>query len=268
MNVLVTGGNGYIAKSIARYCNTQFNLDIVTRAECNLEDRKSVDLFMQNKEYDCVIHTAIAGGSRLKDDESSVVFKNVSMVQNLLRHKNKFNRFINIGSGASIWMPDTPYGMSKQIIEKYVGELDEGFTLNVYGVFDEYELDTRFIKANIKRYIKKEPLSIHCNKYMSFFYMKDFINLLQQYVALDVNHLSKVIDCCYDKTYSLHEIASDMINKLSDYSVPILETKNDEVEYYCGIKVPRSVAPANFIGIHKGIIETYKALLETQLKTE
>jgi UDP-glucose 4-epimerase len=92
------------------------------------------------------------------------------------------------------------------------------YNIRIYGVFDENELDTRFIKNNIKRYINRESLKIHQNKIMDFFYMEDLVTLVKHYIS--ETHLPKNVDCSYDYNHSLYDIAH-MINNLSDYKVDI-----------------------------------------------
>ena len=94
-----------------------------------------------------------------------------------------WKKLISFGSGAEIGYPSDPYGLSKNIINRIIKEESNFFNIRIYGVFDENELDTRFIKNNIKRYINKQPLEIHENKYMDFFYMKDLITVTDRAVS-------------------------------------------------------------------------------------
>jgi nucleoside-diphosphate-sugar epimerase len=125
-----------------------------------------------------VIHTAISGGSRLQLDDSSVFDKNMSMFNNLVANQKSFSKLISFGSGAEIFHGDTPYANSKREIANKIQNYDNFYNLRIFGVFDENELNTRFIKANLIRYLKKEPMVIHQNKIMDFFYMKDLISLV------------------------------------------------------------------------------------------
>ena len=89
MNILITGGNGYIAKSLA---NKLDNVTSITRKDFDLTDRKSADDWFYGRYFDVVIHTAIKGGSRLKKDNSDAFYQNIQMFYNLLN--NKRNRHL------------------------------------------------------------------------------------------------------------------------------------------------------------------------------
>ena len=76
MKILITGGNGYIAKSLSKKLD---NVTLITRKDFDLTDRTSTNKWFQNKYFDIVIHTAISGGSRLQKDDSDVFYQNIQM---------------------------------------------------------------------------------------------------------------------------------------------------------------------------------------------
>jgi len=225
--ILLTGSNGYIAKSI--YESLQFDFEIfqISRKNFNLENFLDVHNFFKNQYFDIVIHTAIQGGSRLNLENNSQIEKNLKMYYNLLDHKKYFNKLINIGSGAEFYSHETPYSLSKKIIARSIDCHDNFYNLRIFGIFDHNELDTRFIKSNILRYKKLENIIIHKNKFMDFIHMKDFIKILEHYL-LSTNNLPKHINCVYNTKYSLNDIGK-IINTLSSNKVNI-QTSDDGLD--------------------------------------
>lgn len=254
MNILITGGNGYIAKNLYKGLNNKYNVTTITRNDFNLLDRYATDLFFSDKHFDVVIHTAISGGSRLKKDTEDVLDENLIMYYNLLANKSKFNKFISFGSGAEITSQQDPYGLSKHVINYSMQNKDNFHNIRIFAVFDENELNTRFIKSNILRYLNNQPIEIHQDKLMDFFYMEDLITLIEY--CINSNNLPKEIDCSYKNTYSLKDI-SDIINTLSDYKVPIKIF--NEVE---GVKYTGNFTDLNidYIGLEQGIKNVYNKL--------
>jgi hypothetical protein len=122
-------------------------------------------------------------------------------------------------------------------------------------VFDENELNTRFIKANILRYLKNDPMMIQ-DKRMTFFYMKDLIMLVKHYINTDNAKLIKECDCAYVAEYSLFEIAN-MINELGDYKVPIYMDIQTQQDYTSKYNAPYGL---NHIGLQQGIRDVYNKL--------
>ena len=255
MNILITGGNGYIAKSLyGMDIAFEDNITAITRKDFDLTDRHATNKWFEGKYFDVVIHTAVKGGSRLLVDGGNIFYENIQMFYNLLNNKHCFGKLINFGSGAELGIPSDPYGLSKNIISRIINNENNFYNIRIYGVFDENELDTRFIKSNIKRYINKEPIEIHQDKLMDFFYMKDLIELVRHFIYKD--NLPKNIDCTYDiDAYSLSDIAY-IINNLSDYKVEI-KIGEGKGKKYVGDWNPINV---NYIGLEQGIKETYKKL--------
>ena len=254
MTILITGGNGYIAKSITNTLWDRYHILSPGKEELDLTNRKSVDKFFKDKQFDVVIHTAIRGGSRLNEDDQTVLLDNIIMMTNLHSHQDKYSKLINLGSGAEIYAPETPYGASKKWCNELVKKIENWYTIRIYAVFDENELDTRFIKANIKNYIAGEPIMIHQDKLMDFFYMKDLVSLIE-FCILN-NSLDKEIDCCYTNTMALSGIAS-IINNLSTWKVPINFDSSKPSNSYIGKTID---LPIETIGLEQGIKNVFNKL--------
>jgi nucleoside-diphosphate-sugar epimerase len=255
MNVLITGGNGYVAKSLYSALKEKYNITLITRKNFDLTDSFETLKFFSNKYFDIVIHTAAVGGSRLTPENSSTMDQNLQMYYNLLSCKNKYNKFIYFGSGAEIYNPESPYGLSKRVIAKSISEIENFYNLRIFGVFDENEWETRFIKTCIKKYINKEPMLIQ-DKKMSFFYMQDLITLVDYHIQTLPSSLLKESNCAYVNSNSLLDIAN-IINKLDDYKVPINVDTQIGKDYESKYNAPYDL---KYIGLQQGIIKTYNKL--------
>ncbi len=256
MNILITGGNGYIAKSLYTALEDQYAITNITRHDFDLTEFEAMNKFFQGKYFDVVIHCAVQGGSRLRVDSYKDMDINLVMYYNLLQHKPHYNKLIHFGSGAEIHNPESPYGLSKRVIAKSILETDNFYNIRVFGVFDENELNTRFIKANMLRYLKKDPMMIQ-DKKMSLFYMKDLITLVKHHIDTEPAKLIKESNCAYVTEYSLLEIAN-MINELSHYKVPIYMDTQPSADYTSDFNAPYAL---NYIGLKQGIKTVYDNLL-------
>lgn len=255
--ILVTGANGYIARAIIHKFNDTHEVNTLTRRDVDLCDSRQVDEFFSSETFDIVIHCAVQGGSRLHPETMDMLDSNLKMYYNLLKHKDKFKKFIHIGSGAEFNAKHTPYGLSKHVINASISEKDNFYNLRIFGVFDENELDTRFIKSNIMKYIKREPIEIHQIKKMDFIYMPDFLKIVDRYVN-DNDGLPKELNCVYKEKINLLAIASDIVS-LSEYSVDMKINYNNIVKDYTG-EYSAWLDSLNFIGLSQGIANVYEKL--------
>ena len=255
MKILITGANGYIGKSLYNALKDKYNVTIITRNECDLIDSLVVDSYFLNKWFDVIIHCATSGAVNPRKIDWDIMDNNLKIYYNLLKNKNHFNKLINLGSGAEIYIPDTPYGLSKKVISNSILNKDNFYNLRIFGVFDENELDTRFIKTNIKRYINKEAIQIHEVKFMDFFYMQDLIKVVEYYI--NEGNPPKEFDCVYSETsYTLFGLAH-LITKLDNYEVDIINQGKNGDDY---ISKYRTILPIEFIGLEQGIKEVYNKL--------
>jgi GDP-L-fucose synthase len=256
MRILITGGNGYIAKSLYNNLYSKYKIVSITRQDFDLTDSFETIKYFSDKYFDIIIHCAVSGGSRLKSDDWGVLDDNLKMYYNLLNCKNKFTKLIHFGSGAELISQNTPYGLSKHIIRQSILRKDNFYNIRIFGVFDENELDTRFIKGNIKKYLNNQSITIHQDKFMDFFYMKDLVSLVEYYILNE--NLPSEVNCSYNKKYTLSNIAN-IINSLGNYRVNVDYNTEGMAEDY-NFKDINPLPNISFIGLENGIKQVYDKL--------
>jgi nucleoside-diphosphate-sugar epimerase len=254
MKILITGGNGYIAQSIYDALKNEHDVALITRQDFDLTDTESTNQWFQDKHFDLLIHTAVVGGNRLNPEDESIIKSNLQMWRNLLYNQSSFAQLIQFGSGAELYAKDTPYGLSKSVIAESIKTKSNFTNIRIFAVFDKNELDRRFIKANIQRYINKESIIIHQDKYMDFLYMDDLISIIKFSI---LHPTVSLINCCYQEKYKLSDIAN-IINSLSTYKVPIEIHSEESTPPYTGAYADLGI---NFIGLEEGIKKVYQHLL-------
>jgi nucleoside-diphosphate-sugar epimerase len=256
MKILITGGNGYIAKSLHNFLKDKYEVTSITRYDFDLTNFEDTKRFFIGKYFDVVIHCAISGGSRLIEDTVDVIDNNLKMYYNLLSNRIYYHKFINFGSGAEYSNPDSFYGRSKSIISESIKYKTNFYNVIIHAVFDENELDTRFIKANLLRYINMQPMMVSSNKKMTFFYMKDLIKLVNHIIDTDTKKLTHLNWASYTRDYSLLELA-DIINNLDDHKVEVYSANKKEPDYVSNFNAGYLL---DYLGLEKGIMETYEKL--------
>lgn len=252
--ILITGSKGFIGRNLVK--TLPYDITAISRDDFDLSNLNETNRFFEDKYFDVVIHCATSGGSRLKKDEYLDYHNNILMIDNLIHNNNHYKKFINFTSGAeSNFDENNLYGKSKRYISDVIKKLKNYHNLKIYGCFGIDELETRFIKSNLIRYINRENMIIHQNKKMDFFYVKDLINSVKYIIENDI--LQKEFDLCYLEKYYLSEIA-EIINTLNpNYNVNIITQNSLITKDYIGNNCK---LPINWIGIKNGIKEMYEEI--------
>lgn len=277
MNILVTGANGFIGSNIIDLLsnNTDFNFFKGTRNTIDLCSIDNVEKYLDKNQIDAVIHCAIEGGSRLKQDNSEIFYRNILIYENLIKFNYRYKIFINFGSGAEFdrrydisnvneydmfnSIPTDFYGLSKNIISKLSVLYLSSVNLRLFGCFYHNELSTRFIKNNINNYINHKPIIIHQDRYMDLFYMEDLIKVIKHFLN-NLNIAHKDVNMSYLKKYKLSDIAN-IINELSSYKTDIIIENKSLGFNYTGNGSKLNSLNLNLKGIELGIKECYSKMI-------
>ena len=284
MNVLITGANGFIGSNLMTMLpDTDIKVFAGTRNTIDLYSSKAVSEYLKRNEITKIVHCAIAGNGRKETDTPDIVYKNLLMVQNLVQCQGENDLFINIGSGAEFdrrneiyredervvhyRIPTDYYGFSKNLIAKILRGYHNTVNLRVFGCFYHNEANDRFIKSNILRFLKDEPIIIRQDRYMDFFYMEDLATIIKHLLRKTEGHhlsyLNRDMNMSYRTSYTLRQIA-DMINKLDwqHHSEVIIEKEGMD-KAYCGRSYNFGIASCmnmEIKGLEKGIQECYGRL--------
>lgn len=271
MKILITGGNGNIAKIIKKHMSQKHNITCITRSDFDITDQLEVENYINNNSFDVLIHAAITGGRRTKDENGDVVYKNLLMFENLIKHSHKFKLIINFDSGAiydrstDIYcrkendiktIPIDYYGFSKYLIYKRSLYYDNVVNFRIFNIFHINEEPDRFIKACFIAKKNKTQVKIFQDKYFDFMYQDDFIKVIDYYLDNYGNDLPKTINLSYINKYKLSDIAFMILNDMEKIIIEDTTCKNN----YCGDGNLLHTLDINLNGIENSIIN-YEANL-------
>ena len=95
-NMLITGGNGFLAKELALYFsnNSEINLISTNRSTLDITNAQQVNDFFNLNNIDIVIHAAVKGGKRNQQENIDDFFSNISIISKIklffLKTSNSF----------------------------------------------------------------------------------------------------------------------------------------------------------------------------------
>lgn len=278
MNILITGGHGFVARSITEELKTKYNIFAPGHKELDLLNLQDLQNFITKHKIDIIIHTAICLGREFKLCTIEDAYKNILMSENLIIASKNCKYLINMASGGEFSIQNniydsyieeeifnivpTEYGaFSKSIIAKRILSLKQpvGINLRFLGCFGYYEKNDRFIKKSLINIINQQPIIIYQNRWMDFIYVKDLIKVIEFILSNDTTSLD--INCVYMTKYTLLDIAR-MIKTITQSDIEILINKEGLYNNYLANGNKLNSLNLSLIGLENGIKEVYEKLKE------
>jgi UDP-glucose 4-epimerase len=275
MNILITGGNGFLAKELIKYFSkskTKCNLLVTNRKTLDPTDYESVKSFFNEVKVDIVIHTAVRGGKRSHFESIDDIFENIAMFQNLSKFSDKFKLMFNFGSGAEFdrrfdingkmeidIFKATPvdfYGLAKNLITRKIYEMDSNiYNLRLFGCFGVYEESQRLFRTCFDNFKKGINANITQDKRMDYFYAQDVGRVIEYIIENhDVWDMSRDFNLCYKEKYRLSEYAN-MIKDLTSNTEDVIIKSNIPAYSYTGDSFLIEDLGIDLIGLQEGIKE-------------
>jgi GDP-L-fucose synthase len=206
MQVLITGGNGFIGRNLREYLSSikGYGVFAPSRSELDLLDADAVSRYIRANRIDAVFHAANTGGDR-KHAAREVLGRNLRMFFNVVRCRDSVERIIVCGSGAEydkriplvqvkeeefgVRIPADEYGFSKYIMSSYAQVAENVLSLRLFGVFGKYEdYESRFISNAIVKNLLHMPITIQQNVFFDYLYIDDCVRLIEQFMKRKPKH--------------------------------------------------------------------------------
>ncbi|HBG48361.1 MAG TPA: epimerase [Cyanobacteria bacterium UBA9971] len=273
--ILLTGGSGFVGKNILEsYLAEKYEIIAPPRTELNLFDEDSVDEFFLNKKFDIIIHAACKPGHRNAKDLSKLYCSNTKMFFHLVKHSDKFERMINLGSGAIYDnknykpkmkeeyfgqnIPQDEHGFCKYVTGKYILQFDKVVDLRIFGLFGKYEdYAIRFISNAICKTLFDLPITIKQNRKFDYVYINDLMPVLEHFIENKPKY--NAYNVTPDESIELYELV-EKIREISDKNLSIIVKEEGLGLEYSGDNslLKNEIKNLKFTEIDKAIKELYE----------
>lgn len=214
MSICILGAGGFIGRNLARSFPGSVAL---TRKELNLLDAEAVTSYFSKHHFDVVIHCAVMGGSRLREDDHSVLDQNLRMFFNVMNATRCKVYYFSSGAALRNFPnpPKDPYGFSKYVIEQHKSRRLQ--ILRIWGCFGPDEPPTRFL-ATAKR---DGHVTVPMDQEFDFIHVDDVARVIEYLIDRPV--FGYPLNMVYPgKKYRLSEIA-----EMAGVSVTVYGKKNE-----------------------------------------
>jgi GDP-L-fucose synthase len=223
-----------------------YEITNLSRNDLNVLNQQDVEKYLSVNNFDILVHTAILGGRRTKEENGDVTHFNLQMLENLLKHSEKFKMIINFDSAAIydrstdilerkesdiFTIPTDYYGFSKYLIYQRSLQYNNVYNFRIFNIFHSNEEPDRFIKSCFNAEKNDTQITIFEDKYFDFVYEDDFVKIIKYYFDNSENpdKLLKTINICYEKKYKLSEIAKLIVK--NDHQIVIQNSTLSEKNY-------------------------------------
>lgn len=227
LNIAVLGGSGFIGTHIVNHLQKDHYVISVTRETLNLSNKIEVDRFF-GKNFDIIINCATTGLKQINLEQSiKDAQNNLNVFMNFfINDKIKFEKFINIGSGAEFdasqnidnalekqifdCNPSDSYGWSKNIISRLCSTKYNFFTIRLFGCFSSGEPFFRLFQKILNASKTGEQINLKNDRYFDYVSFEDFLIVLDYFINNNI-FLDRDVNCVYREKRLLSHIVNDFI---------------------------------------------------------
>ncbi|MGN1078937.1 MAG: NAD-dependent epimerase/dehydratase family protein [Alphaproteobacteria bacterium] len=227
--ILLTGGTGFIGRNILPILQEKYDVFAPNRAELNVNDQKSIDMWLDKNDVDILVHCAIVNPAKTEDRNRNVL--NDTLKSFLCFNRHAFEKIVYIGSGAEYDkssdiidvseedigknIPTDEYGLAKYALNEIARSSENIINLRIFGCYGPAEPERRFIRHAIECCLKSEPVSIRQDCQFSYVYVKDLGQAVLR--VLETTTKFRDYNICSDFSYKLSDLAEIVKKQMRNF---------------------------------------------------
>jgi GDP-L-fucose synthase len=236
MNVLLTGGSGFIGRNILELMGDRYNLIAPSHRELDLLQENQVEGFLRDNRIDVVVHSAVKPAHRNAKDFTNIFYSDARMFFNLCRCASRYEKMIVLSSGATYdircslekvtedfydrSVPADEHGFFRYVSAKYIEAASNIIELRIFSIFGKHEdYAIRFISNAICKALFDLPITLKQNRLFDYLYVDDFMPILDFFIQNRPRH--KAYNVTPDHAIELHTLA-EKIRSVSGKDLPIV----------------------------------------------
>ncbi len=231
--LLLTGGTGFIGRNILPTLREKYDVSAPTRAEMDINDRKSVDDWINENRPDVLVHCAIVDPAKAADAGRSVLADTLRAFLCLTRHP--FEKIVYIGSGAEYDkskditdvceedigknLPADEYGLAKYALNEIARSSENIVNIRIFGCYGPTEPERRFIRHAIDCCLRNEPVTIRQDCRFSYVFVKDLARAVLRVLENETAYHDYNVCAGAYKLSELAEIVKKQMNNPSPVKI-------------------------------------------------
>lgn len=246
--VLITGGDGFIARNLNEQLSGEFEITSAGRRDLDLLDSEKVSDFVRRGRFDAIVHAATydAAPKHSIKDPAKVLENNLKMFFILAREKEHFGKMLFFGSGAEFsrehWIPkmsedyfdrhipSDQYGFSKYVMTKFAQSSGNVYNLRLFGVFGKYDdWRTRLISSICRDAALNKPIIIKQNKFYDLMDVNDLAKIVKRFI--NNSPKQNIYNVCSGNVYGFYFLAEKVLKIANKKLDIVVEQTGQGLEY-------------------------------------
>jgi len=236
MNILLTGGSGFIGRNILELMGDRYNFIAPSHRDLDLLQESQVEAFLRGNKIDIVVHSAVKPGHRNAKDLTNIFYSDARMFFNLVRCASHYEKMIVLSSGATYdirrnlnkvtedffdtSVPADEHGFFRYVSARYIETTSNVTELRIFSIFGKYEdYAIRFISNAICKTLFDLPITIKQDRLFDYLYVDDFVPILDFFIQNKPKY--KAYNVTPDHAIELRTLA-EKIRSISGKDLPIV----------------------------------------------
>ena len=231
--ILLTGGTGFIGRSILPILREHFEVDAPPRSELDTVSPESVHAFFAGRLYDAVIHSANCNPVRNPQCDGPVDMLDASLraFLNLKSVSSHYGRMFYFGSGAEYdkryeiksireeeigrSIPADTYGFAKYIMNELARASKNIYNLRIFGCYGPTDSKSKFIRDAIDCCLEERAVTIRQDCMFDYTYVDDIGRIICRLIDMDLKYHD--YNVCTGTRVALSEIAAVVNWQMGNY---------------------------------------------------
>jgi dTDP-4-dehydrorhamnose reductase len=237
--LLITGANGFLGNYFSSYFN-DYEITKLKSSDLDLSSSKLVNDFFSGKHFDIVLNCAAKGRYNAMSTDIDILSTNISIFLNLYNNKDKFEKLVNIGSGAEFGLTNNishvkeqeleniickeAYGLSKNLITRMIKPVPNFYNVRLFGCFDVSEPSGRLISGFKEKFKKEGKFQLTNDRYADYVSVNDIALVLQR--VFEGRIIEKDINVVYKEKYKLSEFLKKFceVHRVDSSSIEVVSS--------------------------------------------
>lgn len=268
--VLLTGGTGFIGRSILPILGRECSVDAPSRHELDIIDSQSVHDYFLSKRYDVVIHCANINPYRnpQNDKQENMFEYTLRGFFNIEREKKSYDKLFYIGSGAEYdkrkdisfvkegnigeSIPHDPYGFAKYILNDKARSSTNIYNLRIFGCYGPTDAKGKFIRDAIDCCFEGKAVSIRQNCLFDYMYVDDLGEIILRIINTPLAYHDYNI--CSGRRIALEDIAKIVAKQMGNpKKIEILKPGWNKEYTADNSRILSEIKDFNFTSLEEGI---------------